>query len=151
MRLPTDHERRTPAGDAQVAPNNAYVIPGASGNYMGMAVIYVGRTSASVTRYNLIGAPGPGQLQWNSAISHYESGYASITAPPTSITTIDCLSGSATCYNDLADWTKRLDAAQTNVYGGLNLVANGFASGTTNALGALTTASTVALTRVIGQ
>jgi len=141
----------TLAGDAQVAPNNAYVVPGASGGYVGMAVIYVGRTSASVTRYDLVGAPGPGQLQWNPSISHYESGYASITAPPTSITTVDCMSGYATCYNDLADWTKRLDSAQSNVYGGLNLAASGFASGTTNALGAVTAASTIALTRVIGQ
>jgi hypothetical protein len=141
----------TLAGDTQVASNNAYVVPAASGSYVGMAVIFVGRTSTSVIRYNLVGAPGPGQLSWNPSNLHYESDYASVTVPPTSTTGVDCLRGSATCYNNLADWTKRLNSAQSNVYGAFSWTANQFSPGTTIVIGAVTPTNTTIFSAVIGQ
>jgi hypothetical protein len=82
---------------------------------------------------------------------HYESDYASVTVPPTSATGVDCLVGSATCYNNLADWTKRLDSAQSNVYGAFGWTANQFSPGTTTVIGAATPANTTVFSAVIGQ
>ena len=141
------------AGDAIVAPNNAYVIPASGGGYMGMALILVGRTSASITRGNLDVAPGPAKLNWNSTSGKYESPFALIPQPPISYDRVDCNpSPASTCYNYRSDWYKQLDSAQSNVYGALsNVVANGFASGTTTPLGASTAPSTVSLATTIGQ
>ena len=141
------------AGDAIVAPNNSYVIPASGGGYMGMALILVGRTSASITRGNLDVAPGPAKLNWNSTSGKYESPFALIPQPPITYDRVDCSpSPASTCYNYRSDWYKHLDSAQSNVYGALsNVVANGFASGTTTPLGASTAPSTVSLATTIGQ
>src|SRR5207244_4625074 len=147
----TSGDGTTIAGDAGVAGNGAYIVPASSNGYMGMAFLYVGRTAATVTRFNLAGAPGGARFQWNAAAGKYESPYVTVPQPPTSTTRIDCTSGAASCYDDLADWNKQLDSAQSNVYGALAVSANGFANGTTTAIGASTTPNTIPLTRVIGQ
>src|SRR5471032_3141785 len=40
-------------GTATIAANGAYVVPAAVGGSMGMLAVYVGRTSATVSRFNL--------------------------------------------------------------------------------------------------
>ena len=148
-----NNDGATVAGDALVASNNSYAIPASTGGYMGMALLFVGRTSASVTRYNLDVAPGPASPTWNNGTGKFESPFTSVTQPPTYSDRIDCPGTSTrTCYSDRADWFKQLDYAQSNIYGALsNVVANGFASGTTNALGASTPPTTISLTSIIGQ
>lgn len=148
-----NNDGATIAADALVASNNSYVIPASSGGYMGMALLFVGRTSSSVTRFNLDAAPGPAALNWNASIGKYESPFVSVPQPPSYSDRIDCNAGSArTCLNDRADWTKQLDFAQSNVYGALtNVVANGYASGTTTPLGSSTAPTTVTLTTNIAQ
>jgi hypothetical protein len=148
-----NNDGTTIAAPAFVTTKNAFVVPGAAGGFMGIDFIFVGRSPASVARFDLDASPAPASFQWNAAIGKYESRFASVTQPPVFFDRTDCVgTATAACYEDLADWTKRLDFAQSNVYGALNaLTASGFVPGTTTALGASTPPTAISLTTTIPQ
>jgi hypothetical protein len=134
---------------ASLAANGAFVVPPPSGGSMGMLAIYVGRPSNTVTRFDLPGAPGPGSLFWNSARAKYMSSYADVSQGPSKTVTLDCPAGKpSSCFPNLAEWTKRLDSAQSDVFASLPYIANSFALNTLTPMGGSTSAS-IPITRVI--
>jgi hypothetical protein len=139
-------------GPATITPNGAYVVPAAAGGSMGMLALYVGRTSATVSRFDLAGAPGPGSLGWNPAIAHFVSLYADVSQGPAHTTTFDCPAGKpSTCFPNLATWVKRLDSAQSDVFASLSFVSNSFALNTLTPAGAASAPTTFRISRVVGH
>jgi hypothetical protein len=150
----------TAGAAAGVAGSNT-LVP-ASSSSMGMLIVFVGRTSAAITRagYYVDYASGQPQIAWDAANNAFVTPYAVVpdnasryTAPPdpANCSTNNNVGMPTFCWTANDNWNKKLASAQTNLYGALTWTATAFQPGTTAAVGAPTSASNFVFTRVVGH